>query len=259
VFFVVEVAMPSPFPGMNPYLEHPRIWHGFHERFITRLADALELLVGSKYLVMIDEHVYLQEVDEDEVRFLGRADIALGLQPSTSGSVGGAVLLEPPTRVSPLLIDEVRENFVKIYERDARTVVTVVELLSPANKTSDRQQYLLKRSQVMRSPAHLVEIDLLRGGQRLPYKDLPACDYCVMVSRINQRPEADFWPIGLRQPLPKIPIPLKLGDSDLQIDLQELVHQIHDAAGYAKYIYENDLIPPLSAADAAWAQEVRRT
>jgi hypothetical protein len=250
--------MHSPFPGMNPYLEHPDVWHDFHERFIPRLADLLNAQVGANYLVKIDEHVYVHEVDEEARRFIGRADVAIAQHSPASRTGASAALLEAPAQVVPLLlVDEVRESFVEIRDRHNRALVTVVELLSPANKTgSDRQQYLSKRHQILKSSAHLVEIDLLRGGTRMPFEKLPECDYCVMVSREENRPPAGFWPLRLREPLPSIPVPLKPGDDDASVDLQQLVHQIHDAAGYAKYIYENEITPPLSQADAQWAAAI---
>jgi hypothetical protein len=98
-----------------------------------------------------------------------------------------------------------------------------------------------------------VEIDLLRGRPRMPWLDMPACDYCVVVSRFEQRPKADLWPIGLRERLPEIPIPLRAGDPDARLDLQQVLHHIYDAAGYAYTIYSGPPEPLLSADDAAWA------
>src|SRR5436190_13145555 len=139
-----EKVMASPFPGMNPYLEHPDVWHDFHERFIPRLADLLNAQVGANYLVKIDEHVYVREVDEEARRFVGRADVAIAQRSPPSAAGASAALLDAPAQVVPLLlVDEVRESFVEIRDRHNRALVTVVELLSPANKTgSDRQQYL---------------------------------------------------------------------------------------------------------------------
>ncbi len=128
----------------------------------------------------------------------------------------------------------------------------MVELLSPTNKYAgpDRDQYLVKARQLRRSRAHFVEIDLLRGGPRMPWLDMPECDYCVVVSRMERRPKAGFWPIRLRDHLPEIPIPLRQGDADARLDLQAVLHRIYDAAGYAYHIYSG---PPEPAADAAWA------
>jgi len=248
--------MPSPFPGMNPYLEHPEVWHDFHERFLPKAGEALDAQVGDNYLVRIDEHVYVEEYTDGEGRaWVARPDVAITHRGSDTQKVGAAVL-DSPAQVVPLILDEIRECFVEIRDRQNRTLVTVIELLSPANKSGrDRDRYILKRDQILKSTAHLIEIDLLRGGERLPFERLPPCDYYAMVSRDQRRPVAGFWPLALRDPLPRIPVPLKAGDADVWLDLQLILHQVYDGAGYAKYIYENEITPPLAPDDAAWASQ----
>ena len=134
--------------------------------------------------------------------------------------------------------------------------MTVVELLSPSNKRlgSDRDQYLAKREQILGSTAHLVEIDLLRGGKPMPVVDRPDCDYSVLVSRVEQRPEAGFWPIHLRSHLPEIPVPLRPPDADARLDLQAILHRLYDAAGYEDYIYGGNPDPLLAPDDLEWAR-----
>jgi hypothetical protein len=136
-------------------------------------------------------------------------------------------------------------------------VVTVVELLSPSNKyaSSDREQYVGKRAQLLTSHVNLVEIDLLRGGPRMPMEDLPACDYCVMVCRAADWPEAGVWPNRLREPLSPIPVPLREPDLDATLDVQAILHRVYDAARYQSYIYEGKPEPSLSPEDAAWAEQ----
>jgi hypothetical protein len=120
----------------------------------------------------------------------------------------------------------------------------------------DREQYIAKARKVLHSWANLVEIDLLRGGPPIPWLDMPDCDYRIVVSRRGQRPRAQLWPIRLREPLPTIPIPLRPEDADARLDLQSLVHHVHDLAGYRFYIYEMELEPPLSEKDVQWTREV---
>ncbi len=206
--------MPSPFPGMNPYLEQSDAWQDFHINFIVRAREALSLQIGPDYLVKI------------EVRLLPR-------------------------------VARERHTSLEIRDRRNRRVVTVLELLSPSNKTagSDRDDYLAKRRQVLAGQTHLVEIDLRRGGVRPNLPELPACDYYVLVSRYEDRPRLGFWPIGLREPLPRIPVPLSAPDAPVWLDLRAVLDRAYDAADYGKYVYQETPEPPLSEADEAWARQ----
>jgi hypothetical protein len=153
-------------------------------------------------------------------------------------------------------LDLERLAFVEIRDRRNRELVTVVELLSPSNKRpgADREQYLAKREQVLGSSAHLVEIDLLRGGKPLPLANRPDCAYSVLLSRVEDRPRAGFWPVGLRSQLPVIPVPLRAPDADARLDLQAIVHRLYDSAGYEDYIYDGVPDPPLAPDDLAWSR-----
>jgi len=202
--------MPSPFPGMNPFLEHPDVWSTFHTGILAAMADRLSAQVRPDYLVHMEAH-----------------------------------LIE-------------RQRYLEIRDRRNRELMAVVELLSPVNKKSgpDRAQYLTKRSEILASPAHLVEIDLLRCGLAMPDHDRPSSTYGVMVSRSEERPAADFWPIELRQPLPTIPVPLRPANSYASLELQELLHQVYDRGTYVEEIYEQEAEPPLDPADLDWAEHL---
>jgi len=251
--------MPSPFPGMNPYLEQDDAWDDFHERFLPMVADRLVEQVRPKYIVKIDEHVYVHELTPEPQRFLGRADLAVAHFEASSEVRPGVGIVESPVQVQLPTLDVERLSFVEIRDRRSRELVTVVELLSPSNKRpgADREQYLAKRTTLLGSLVHLVEIDLLRGGRPLPLVERPLSAYAVMVSRVEQRPTANLWPIGLRDRLPIIPVPLRSPDQDARIDLQDVLHRIYDAAGYEDYIYQGQPDPPLSADDRAWVRELR--
>jgi hypothetical protein len=150
-------------------------------------------------------------------------------------------------------IGEVR--FLEVRDRKDHGLITVIELLCPSNKRSGdgREQYLAKRRDLLRSSAHFVEIDLLRGWVPMPQKGRPESDFSVMVSSTENRPTADFWPVKLRDRLPVIPIPLRRPDAAVHVDLQEALHRAYDGPGYEHFIYAGDPEPPLSADDAAWA------
>jgi hypothetical protein len=241
---------------MNPYLEQDDAWHDFHERFLPVAAELIAAQVDPRYIVKIDEHVYVHELSAEQRGFLGRADVAVTRSASTTPAATGTTLAAPIRVRFVQDVDTVGQSYLEVRDRHTRKVVTVVELLSPANKQPgpDREQYLAKRLRFLHSAVHLVEIDLLRGGDRLPPADATACAYCVLVSRMQERPEAGLWPLALRERLPVIPVPLTSPDPDARLDLQEVIHRVYDAAHYGTYIYAAEPNPPLSAEDAAWAR-----
>jgi hypothetical protein len=242
---------------MNPYLEQEDTWEDFHQNFITRAQELLSGQVGPNYLVKIEVRLYLHELSAEERRYFGRADVGVTTPPPPGITGAAAAVVTAPLQLELPAVDVERQSFLEIRDRRNRRVVTVLELLSPTNKTagSDRAAYLGKRRQLLAAPTHLVEIDLRRGGARPQPPDLPACAYYVLVSRYADRPKVDFWPIGLRERLPVVPIPLLPPDADVLLDLQALLDRVYDAANYGKYIYDETPQPPLSAADAAWARQ----
>jgi hypothetical protein len=216
--------------------------------------------VRPKYFVKLGVNLYIHELPARE-RFLGRPDVAIGSTSDTPAR-GSAVTLAAPLygRFGPL-IDVVKEAFVEIQERETRRVVCAIELLSPTNKAPgpDRELYLAKRLRYAQSNIHFVEIDLLRGGTRMPIEGLPECDYCVQVSRAEERPQVGLWPIGLREPLPVIPVPLLAPDPDARLDLQALLHRMYDAGAYEDYVYGGTPQPPLSPDDREWAEGILKS
>lgn len=248
--------MPSPFPGMDPYLEQNDTWEDFHLRFIAHAGDMLAGDVGDNYLVKIEARIYVRQLSEEERHFTGRADAAVTeAAGAATQRAGGTALLSAPIDLVLPETEMQREPYLEVRDRRDRRVVTVLELLSPANKTpgADREAYLAKRRTLLRSMTHLVEIDLRRGGTRPQFPALPSCDYYALVSRYQDRPHVGLWPIGLRERLPPIPVPLTPPDADVVLDLQALLQRVYDAAGYGKYIYAEKPQPPLAAADDAWA------
>jgi len=248
--------MPSPFPGMNPYLEQEDAWNDFRKSFIPLAANVLNAQVGPEYIVKIDERICVHDVEQETRAFLGRSDVSVASPRGAGENVSGTAVLDAPVEIRLPLVDVERDPFIEIRDRRNRQLITVLELLSPSNKNPgrDRDQYINKRDQLLAGPVHFVEIDLLRGGPRMPMVNPPECDYYALVSRAERRPIADFWPIRLRQPLPTIPVPLRAPRADLRLDLQAVLHRLYDAAGYAKFIYDGDPVPPLRPDDEAWAR-----
>jgi hypothetical protein len=249
--------MPSPFPGMDPYLEQADVWEDFHGRFIPVAAEWIGAQVQPAYIVKIGVTVYIHEPPGEQRVLLGRPDVAVTDRPVPPAPVGATTIEAPAyARVIPA-VDIRREPSVEIRDRQSRQLVTALELLSPANKRPgpDREQYLRKRRQYFQARVNLVEIDLLRGGPRLPLADLPECDYYALVARPEEHPRVAVWPIHLRDRLPTIPIPLRPADCDATLDLQAALQRAYDAAGYRHYVYDGSPAPPLPEVDHAWAAE----
>jgi len=248
--------MPSPFPGMNPYIEHDIAWHDFHGSFMPLARELLNAQLVPRYITRIEESVYIQEPETQDREFLGRADLAVieatgPAATATASRAAGVRVLQP-------VLDEERLSHLEIVDRKSQQVVTVIELLSPTNKRlgPNRRQYLSKQAKILFSDSHLVEIDLLRGGPRMPWRTIPACDYCIVTSRAESRPGAVLTTVRLRESLPTIPIPVSAGDADASLDLQAILHRVYDSAAYGYYIYETPPEPSLSEADQAWAEEI---
>jgi hypothetical protein len=218
--------MPSPFPGMNPYLEQDDVWHGFHNSFMVQLSQQLQPQLGALYYARISTRQFIHKI--------------------------------PPVSVFPGLPaeDVIRLAFVEIQKLPDRRTVTVIDLLDPVDKTLEQNfENYIERSTALRKDVSFVEIDLRRGGKRPDTRQLPPGDYYVLVSRFSELSRIACWPIGLRNRLPVIPIPLREPDPDVTLDLQDVLHRTYDAAGYGKYIYRETPEPPLHPEAAAWAQQ----
>ena len=245
--------MPSPFPGMNPYLERATAWESFHPGFIAAAQIHIASQLPHDYVIRIENRLYIHESPIDR-RFLGHSD--LGIAHPTISNGGVATIEAAPVQITILdAVDIERIGFLTIRDRDGNDLISVIELLSPTKKYSgpDREQYLGKRRELLRSRTHFVELDLLRGGPRMPPEELPTCDYCAIVSRVETRPKAGVWPWRMRDPMPPVPIPLRAPHPDASLNLKLLIDQIYDGGRYGNYIYSGPPEPLLSPDDAVWA------
>lgn len=253
--------MPSPFPGMNPYLEHPDVWHDFHDSVLPVIRGALAAKLAPAYVVKVEGRLVIHEWPGESGRTVGYADVAVnedfGTRPSLDD--GGLAMLTTPTRVRvEPTVEELTESFLEIRDTVGRDVITVIELLSPSNKYAgvDREAYLAKRNRILRSNVNFVEFDLLRGGQRMPVSGRPKGDYSILVSRAESRPDAELWGFSLRESLPMVPIPLRKGESNILLNLKSAIESTYDDAQYRHFIYRHDPQPTLTSEDAKWAAEL---
>lgn len=256
--------MPSPFPGMDPYLEDPILWPGVQHHLVTYLASFLNRLLPTQYVAKVGERVYVEEP--------GRSiypDIMVTERPSRpvrelESSSGGLAVIDAPTIIS-VPISERTEPFIEIRTvgREGR-LVTVVEVLSHANKapgSNSRSLYLRKQAEALQSQSHLIEIDLLRAGQHTlaPERDqmmhIAPWDYMVSLHRGCSEWRYEVWPILLRERLPCIAIPLTDNDPDVALDLQQVLDRCYDEGAYDRQVdYHQRPDPPLSPEDTAWVE-----
>lgn len=256
--------MSSPFPGMNPYLEHLQLWREVHNRLIVALADAIEPNLSSKYRVAIEQRTYLSDVEESIL--VGIPDVLVfsksskfNLTPSSTATL--STQSESMTVTLPLS-EEVRENYLEIRDVSQGYVVTLIEILSPTNKRlgEGREAYQRKRKQVLASPTHLIEIDLLRSGKPMRLlSDVPQTDYRILVARQNCRPHAQLFGFSIRQEIPKFLLPLESGDTEPLIDLQSILMGVYERARFNIILdYTKEPVPPLKEEDRVWADELLR-
>ena len=160
------------------------------------------------------------------------------------------------------VIDRVRERFLEIRATADHELITVIEILSPSNKPpgEGRRQYEKKHEQVFETLTNLVEIDLLRGGAPLPMGKLPRSHYRILVSREWERPRGKLYTFNLPEPLPEIPIPLRRGETEPILALNDLLGNVYAEARYDLRInYANEPDPPLDAESARWARGLIQT
>jgi hypothetical protein len=257
--------MKSPFPGMDPYLEQR--WGDLHASLITYIRDAVQPLLGPDLRARMGERVYLESIDSAARQFV--PDIHVFELPQVAQRPGGATALAEGVEVAePIRLRfrfEVTERFLQIIDvRSGGRVVTVVEVLSPANKARShgREEYIKKQAECVQAGVNLVEIDLLRGGQpttlitpgMVPPDKTGA--YHVSVFRAANPDDLAYYPIHLRQRLPRLPIPLRPTDRDVVLDLQAVLDTAYDRGRYDDIDYSRALSPPLDPADEQWARDL---
>lgn len=253
--------MKSPFPGMDPFLEQPAYWSDFHATFINYWREAVGDLLPPGYEATLGERVYLLERDP-HARQLGSPDVAVthgeARSLHTLHASGTTATLEPVT-IPVTMLEGPRVTYIEILHQPDRRLVTAIELLSPANKESPgRVEYLAKRRALLLQNVHLVELDLLLGGRRLPFdKPLPAADYYYSIARAEQRPDSQVYDWTLRERLPTLPVPLRQPDADIHINLAAVFDIVYQRAKFFRRVDYRAPIPAcLGEADRQWVEEV---
>ncbi len=239
--------MPSPYPGMGPYLEGAE-WSSFHFGFTAEIVRQLAPQLTSRYLVR-PTHRFITSVQEDV------AVVARDIYPDVSvyraeAATGTLAVSAAPLLLTTVLTEQEPQYTVEIRDAATRALVTAIEVLSPVNKRgAGYQAYLDKRTRLLYSAAHLLEIDLLRQGQRVPmHEPLPDAPYFIFLSRAERRPLVEAWPLTLDDVLPTVPVPLLAGDADVPLDLQAVFVAVYEQLRYELSIgYTRPPEVPLSA------------
>jgi hypothetical protein len=247
---------------MDPYLEGA-LWTTVHFSLSAEMVRQLAPKLRPHYLVFPAERFVMETPESVAVSTADRyPDVGVAEPRSVVATAQGTTIAPAPLELATIIPAPIPHVTIEIRDTANRQLVTAIEVLSPTNKRGDgRQEYLAKRRRIWLSTAHLLEIDLLRQGQRVPMqKPLPAAPYFIFLSRAEKRPITEIWPISLREALPVVPIPLLPGDEAVSLDVQQVFTTTYDLLGYDLAIdYAQSPEIPLPKEDAAWAETLLRT
>jgi Protein of unknown function (DUF4058) len=254
--------MSSPFPGMNPYLEHPDLWSEVHNRLIVAIADEITSHLSQKYRVAIEKRTY--KFDSEDSLLIGIPDVAIFKAKKTDLSTGKtAVMTLPETENKSVTVTlplplEIKEGYLEIREVSTGKVITVIEVISPTNKRTKegRKAYLRKREELLRSDVNLIEIDLIRTGEKMPVvTNIPDTDYRILIVRFHRLPSAQLFAFTVRESIPNFPIPLEQGEEEIILNLQNLLLGIYERARFDLTLdYNENPVPDLLVKDREWME-----
>ncbi len=222
--------MPSPFPGMDPFLEEESLWPTFQRQLVLSLYQVLLPGLVDRYRARISQRQYVTE----------------------------------QALFTSIIREEHQEDLIEVRQRSDGRLVTLVDVVSPANKTTStgRTVYLDKRKEGRTAGANLVEIDLVLQGQpTLDYSrdGLPDWDYAVTVTRSTQPERYEIYTATLQKRLPKFRLPLACDDRDTVLDLHSVFTRCYDQGGFASRInYQKDPPTTLNDEDRQWLNDLLR-
>jgi Protein of unknown function (DUF4058) len=257
-YLLSSLAMPSPFPGMDPYLEG-YLWVDVHNALANKIRQQLAPKIQPSYLVRLEIYLVQDTAPESEIGIL-YPDVEVLRQQTASATRSPLPIESGNLLVAPLTLPlmpaiEVRIVSVEIRDTASNTLVTSIEILSPVNKREPGiTPYRQKRQRLYNANVHLIEIDLLRRGTRpFAHPQLPNVPYLITLTRA-QAQSVEVWPIALPDPLPVIPVPLRSPDQDVPLDLAAALSDIYDEAFYNLSIdyRQSPPKPMLSEPDSAW-------
>jgi hypothetical protein len=259
---------------MDPCIEAFDLWEDFHDDLIAAMKAVIVDVLPRGYVTRTRKRSYIALVEAEEkaehtfvpdVKVTGPRTYKASQPSGTEATTIATAPEGEPVELRAFIEEEFVENFIDIFElRPERRLVTSIEVLSPSNKrrgSKGWKQYLRKRQALLLGKANLVEIDLLRGGTRMPMLDpLPTSPYYLLVAREEKAPRCRVWPAFFDRPLPPIPVPLSKPDPDISLSLQPLIDTIWQRGRYGEEIdYTRPLVPPLSPEEAGWLKQQLRS
>jgi hypothetical protein len=251
---------------MDPYLEDRNVWSGFHHSLADEIKGELNARIGPKYYADVNVHTVFE-------------DVTIALPPARFPDVGvleryrvlretqaSAIGISPaPLQRIVVVPEPIKLRRVEVRGTENGELVTAIEILSPYNKRHGKglDDYRAKRQEILFSDVHLVEIDLLRGGERpgSEVNDPPLdTDYLLIVNRFHGSGAprvSEMWPLALNERLPVLPIPLLRPDPDAPLDLNITLAAIYQRSGYDWRIDYGAPVPPpeLRPAMAEWLKQ----
>ena len=251
--------MKCPFPGTDPFLEHPVLWESVHARLIVTIADQLQPKLDPRYITSIEERVFIEgpqrRIPDVWIQRVRGAEHSVLTDKSESDS---AVIVE----VEDLEVHETRIEILDSYNE--MKVVALIEVVSPTNKAAGpgRVSYQAKQEETLARECHLIEIDLLRRGRHVlaipewRVEELKPFDSLCCVSRWPRRNRYELYPRKLHERLPRLNVPLEDDDPDVMLDLQAAFEQVYIGGRYARRVrYDQPCDPPMSPEQQSWAEE----
>jgi hypothetical protein len=251
--------MPSPFPGMDPFLES-QAWQDFHTSYLVVLRELLVAQLRPRYVVEIGQYLTLSSENMESCRAYGIGPSLMEQPDEATKEYGTPTDASGRAKQTLPVLRRLRQRFLTIRATEKRNAVTVIEILSLSSKCLDegRKAYFTRRTGILSGKSNLVEIDLLRSGLHpVVQKELPAIDYSACISRCAELSKANVLAWKLNGPLPSIPIPLAEDDPDAMLDLQVALTTTYDRAGYDYALnYRAPVEPPMEPAAAEWVRSV---
>jgi hypothetical protein len=247
---------------MDPWLESFELWPNVHNSLIAAIRDYLVPLLRPRYFVDLESRTtVLTGKDEDH---LYGPDVAIFTSDMNAPSIEGVAVMEgvatKPYHVVVRMPDDIEETFLTIKELPGRQVVTMIEVLSPTNKKTEdaRRDYIAKRRELLASGVNFVEIDLLRAGRPMPpERPRRPSDCRILVIRPRLGRIAHLYGFSYKTEIPQVPIPLLSDDAEPPLDLNSILHNLYERAGYDLAIdYRKPPQPRLRKEDQAWAESI---